>query len=284
MPRRTTSIIDSIAYIGFLTFRSTVRAAPMQLSVSILCFLFKRIKYRNHTITSNLTNSFPDQSEEELSQIKNKFYTHLANALIGQLRGEDIHRIRYKNVSALNSMIEQKGVVLLLASHYGCWETLGRQLSPLLDKDIVQYGVYKGIHNPHIDRAIQKSRTTDRITPLEMQQVYRSVLDAKKEGKKAVYYLIMDQYPSALQNLITINFLNQKTWFINGAEKMATKLNLTVYYLNLTIEHKESTAEIIPLNKKEETITIQYAHLLEKQIRNDPAYWLWSHRRWKNLR
>ena len=35
-------------------------------------------------------------------------------------------------------------------------------------------------------------------------------------------------------------------------------------------------------NIKEGEITKTYFNLLEKQIKNEPSQWLWSHRRWKH--
>ncbi|MEO5107580.1 acetyltransferase, partial [Bacteroides ovatus] len=32
---------------------------------------------------------------------------------------------------------------------------------------------------------------------------------------------------------------------------------------------------------KEGEITEMFAHRLEQTIRREPAYWLWSHKRWK---
>ena len=36
-----------------------------------------------------------------------------------------------------------------------------------------------------------------------------------------------------------------------------------------------------PKNTAEGEITEMFAHRLEQTIRREPAYWLWSHKRWK---
>ncbi len=36
-----------------------------------------------------------------------------------------------------------------------------------------------------------------------------------------------------------------------------------------------------PKETREGEITEMFAHKLEQTIRREPAYWLWSHKRWK---
>jgi KDO2-lipid IV(A) lauroyltransferase len=49
----------------------------------------------------------------------------------------------------------------------------------------------------------------------------------------------------------------------------------------------ELDAELItdqPANEPAGEITIRYVKYLEALIREQPEYWLWSHRRWKHKR
>lgn len=39
-----------------------------------------------------------------------------------------------------------------------------------------------------------------------------------------------------------------------------------------------------PKETREGEITEMFAHRLEQTIRKEPAYWLWSHKRWKMTR
>jgi KDO2-lipid IV(A) lauroyltransferase len=39
-----------------------------------------------------------------------------------------------------------------------------------------------------------------------------------------------------------------------------------------------------PKETREHEITQKHVEVLEKIIRAEPAYWLWSHRRWKHQR
>ena len=82
--------------------------------------------------------------------------------------------------------------------------------------------------------------------------------------------------------------LNQDTPFVLGPEKLAKKLDLAVVYLNINrikrgyYECEFSLITENPGNTKEYEITESFLKLLENQIRKEPAYWLWTHNRWKH--
>ena len=71
---------------------------------------------------------------------------------------------------------------------------------------------------------------------------------------------------------------------------MAKRLDLALTYLHIEkVKRGHYTAEFIPLaddpQKYEEfTLTDKYFHLLEEQIRDQPEYYLWSHKRWKHAK
>ena len=75
-----------------------------------------------------------------------------------------------------------------------------------------------------------------------------------------------------------------------GAERIARKLDLPVIFLDVqkvkrgyyTVEMKLMTAHAKQTAENE--ITESYARMTEKMILRNPAYWLWTHKRWKYKR
>ena len=75
--------------------------------------------------------------------------------------------------------------------------------------------------------------------------------------------------------------------FVRGAEFMATKYGMPVYFLgvervsptryNYTLETIYDGTEDV----SDFEITERYVAKLEEQIRRTPDMWLWTHRRWK---
>ena len=85
----------------------------------------------------------------------------------------------------------------------------------------------------------------------------------------------------------TSRFLNQDTAVIYGAEHLAKKYNFPVFYYSVKKEKRGYYSfEIFPItDKPQETeygfITQSHVSHLEKAIKQEPQYWLWSHKRWK---
>ncbi|RZL19684.1 MAG: lauroyl acyltransferase, partial [Pedobacter sp.] len=83
-------------------------------------------------------------------------------------------------------------------------------------------------------------------------------------------------------------FLNQPSSIQLGIEKIAVKTDRPVFYIKLKyLKRGYYTIDCVPLclNPKETAefeITELHTKFLEQIIREEPAYWLWSHRRWKH--
>ena len=101
--------------------------------------------------------------------------------------------------------------------------------------------------------------------------------------------LITDQWPSGYDKYWT-TFLGQETAFLNGAERIAKMMNFPVFYCELSKNRRgycEAEFKLMtetPKETREGEITEMFAHRLEQTIRKEPAYWLWSHKRWKMTR
>lgn len=75
-----------------------------------------------------------------------------------------------------------------------------------------------------------------------------------------------------------------------SAEMLAKKYNMAVIFLDiqkLKRGYYEARFELItnkPTDFTDYDITDIFVEKLEQQIKGDPAYYLWSHRRWKHRR
>lgn len=75
-----------------------------------------------------------------------------------------------------------------------------------------------------------------------------------------------------------------------GAEMLSKRYNMNLVYLNtkkIKRGYYEATLETISTNPKDAPnyqLTDHYIKLLEKQIYEEPEYYLWTHRRWKYRR
>lgn len=84
-----------------------------------------------------------------------------------------------------------------------------------------------------------------------------------------------------------MDFLNQQTPVLFGAEIMAHDLDYSVvFFATRKIKRGYYKMELSlvaekPSNTSWGQITESHTNKLEKEIIDQPAYWLWSHKRWK---
>ena len=85
-------------------------------------------------------------------------------------------------------------------------------------------------------------------------------------------------------------FLNQDTPVFTGVERIAKQTGFAVVYLDMEKIKRgyyKATVRLITDNPREEpenNITETYIRAMEKTILRNPAYWLWTHKRWKRTR
>ena len=85
-------------------------------------------------------------------------------------------------------------------------------------------------------------------------------------------------------------FLNHDTSFFIGTERIGKQIDAAIYYVRverIKRGYYRGTFELMSLHPKEYPdyeLTDMYARRLEEQIRREPAYWLWTHKRWKRTK
>jgi KDO2-lipid IV(A) lauroyltransferase len=124
--------------------------------------------------------------------------------------------------------------------------------------------------------------------PLEMQETLSKILS--KRGSANVFGLVADQTPLADADIYWSTWLNQETAFFTGTERIAGLTKYPVVFIGMKKLRRgyyeirfENLAEP-PYIKNDHTILDRYIVKTEKQIRERPGEWLWSHRRWKHRR
>ncbi|MEM7162854.1 MAG: lysophospholipid acyltransferase family protein, partial [Bacteroidota bacterium] len=111
----------------------------------------------------------------------------------------------------------------------------------------------------------------------------------KFPAKGSVIIFGNDQAPKKGTGIWT-TFLNQETAVPFGAEKLASKLNLPVVYCFIdkikrgfySMEYRLICDDPVDFNLGQ--ISVESTRELERDILQQPEYWLWSHRRWKRTR
>ena len=209
---------------------------------------------------------------------------------------EDLSKLIFiENPEVADDIYKRYGSAVVMMGHQGNWEFIGG-LSGAEDKGEDSFTnanyivAYKKLSNKVIDMLIRKIRR-DNLSQVnnggdvvESKSIFRYMV--KNRGVKNFYFFIADQSP-APDAKISTTFLHQPTKMFEGAEYLATKLNLPVLYMNFDRVNRGKYSirfHLIcedPSSCKVGDITRRYAKFLEEGIEANKCNWLWSHKRWK---
>ena len=148
-------------------------------------------------------------------------------------------------------------------------------------------GVGKPLSNPGFGKFITARRARYGTEIVDQTDVRQAMAYSDRWHIPVAYMMLSDQSPSNGKKSYWTEFLGQDTAFLFGAEHFARKYDMAVFFYDVKKTRRgryELTFKLIadhPNDIPEGDITKQYAHHLEDIIRQDPQYWLWSHRRWK---
>jgi KDO2-lipid IV(A) lauroyltransferase len=261
-------------------------------SDGIYFLLYRLLGYRKKVVFSNLRKSFPEKSEKELRIIAGKFYHHLGDVLVESLKAftmkeEDVvKRYEYENTAFLDELYRQGKSVICVGGHYNNWEWGGiASGTQLMHRPV---GFYKPLTNNSVDAYVQKTRVRGRSLLVSISNTY--AVFKQDYGEPAIFYMVADQSPSNARLAYWVQFMNQETAVLHGPEKYARLFNLPVVYVypeKIKRGHYKVKFFMIvedPSKTKTGEITRIYMNTLEKIIRENPEYYLWSHRRWKHKR
>ena len=262
------------------------------LSDFIYLIVYYLIGYRKNVVRENLKRSFPGKTDRELLATEKKFYHHLCDLLFESMKMATIskeemsRRMKILNYEPLLKHYDENKSVLLITSHYGNWEWTS-SFSMYLPADKPMYQVYKQQKNKLFDQLIYNLRIRFGSVNVEVSELFDVLSSLKQQGKMGMIGLISDQSPSRKGIKYQSQFLNQRTPVITGTEIIAKKYDFPVYFVQIRrVKRGYYTCNPVPicLHPQESgkfEITEKYIRLLEQEIMAEPAYWLWSHRRWK---
>jgi Kdo2-lipid IVA lauroyltransferase/acyltransferase len=245
--------------------------------------------YRKTVIETNLKNSFPEKSAAEIKKIRNQFYRHLADLFVEGIRNFGISakelksRVSLENPELMRQLLDKKRNILLVGGHYGNWEWVITSQALLFEQHAI--GLGKPLTNSYFDTKINALRGRFGMDIVHAKN-YKDFI-SKPYEKGFAMLTLSDQAPGDSLRSYWMNFLNQQTPVLYGAEQMAHEYDLSVVFFSLKKVkrgHYSMHLELIcesPKGFSYGAITEKHTRLLENQITEQPEFWLWSHKRWK---
>ena len=283
--------------ILYYLFIKPLSLLPLPVLHGVSTFLYFPVYYlfgiRKKVVYRNLNNSFPDKPAEEIEEIAKKFYRHFCDIIIESLKlfsiskEELVNRCKFVNPELLNDYYDKGQSILICAGHYNNWEMFAKSCNLQMKHQAV--GIYTPLNNAFFEKKFAESRGIHGVVLLPKREV-KDYFTATKDLIKAVIFGT-DQSPSGrTKRAYWTTFLNQETAVVFGTEKYAREYNYPVIYASVSKSKRgyyEISFETIienPADTEHGEITEKHTRILERQIIDQPEYYLWTHKRWKRKR
>ena len=261
------------------------------LSDALSFTAYHLLQYRKKVVLTNLHNAFPNKSENEITAIAKAYYRNMVDVFLETFKTLVLSkraitkRVTVHNTEPIIELHNQGKYVILLLGHFGNWEWGGFSYTYQLNYEVGT--LYHPLSNPFFDWITFKLRSKCGVELIAMQQSARNFLQKKHVVRTVAF--IADQSPTP-ETAYWTTFLNQDTGFFVGGEKLASKYNMAVFYADVVKPkrgHYQVHFKLITENPAADNThqtTEQFVQFLEQSITQNPALWLWSHRRWKHKR
>lgn len=255
--------------------------------------LFYGIGYRKNVVIENLTNAFPEQTDEQRQGVAKRFYRFLPDLVVEAIKMRTIskktviNRIELLNPEEVTRHFDNGKGVIGVTAHYGNWELGIHRLS--LMTDFPRLVIYKPLNNEDFNEVYNSLRCRFGATMVPMKQILRHIVRLKNSPHISMF--VADQTPTYQDSDYFMQFLNQETLVYTGTERIARLTKNPIVYCHIGRKAKRgyyfckfTTLVENPDDYAAHEITEIHNRFTEKMIQEEPAYWLWSHRRWKRKR
>ncbi len=259
--------------------------------------LYYIIRYRRGVVRKNLVTAFPEKGIGDIKAIERKFYHWFCDYFLEAVKLLSIsdkelrRRFTINNSEEVEQCFQEGQDVAAILGHYCNWEWLscvGMNLPPERETGLI----YHPLRNKAFDYLFRKLRSHEQNSHvIPKKDILRYVVTKKREGVRNICGYISDQGPKWTNIHLWLPFLNHEyTPVFTGGERIMRKMNNAVFYVEMsrpkrgyyTATYKLITRE--PNTLPPDDITRRFFCMLEETIRREPAYYLWSHNRWKRTK
>ena len=266
------------------------------LSDMFYFIVYYLVRYRRRVVRDNLVKSFPEKGVREIVEIEKKFYSSLCDWFVETIKyyrmseKEIRRRMVITGLEDAHRMVAQGRSCVCYMGHLFNWEYVTSLALYFDDEDLVIGDIYHPLENSYFDRLMKKMRDQYGAESITMANTLRRIVQISKEKKKFLIGFIADQVPTWESIHHWVDFLHRDTPVFTGTEKIARRTGAALFFVKmkrvkrgyytahfeLFAEDASKMAEFEPTNR--------YYELLEKEIKENPELWLWTHNRWKRTR
>ena len=254
----------------------------------ILYYIFS---YRKKVVRKNLELAFPEKSKKERRRIEKENFRNLTDIFLETFKSNNIkekdliERFSFKNPELLEKIYNNNQEVIVMCSHYCSWEWV------FVIQKITKFkinAIYKKLSNKYFDKWTKDRRSRYGANMISTKETYREVSRLSKLKSLNFYGFASDQSPKKSKAVYWGNFLNNWVPIHTGAEVIAKKYNMATVFMDVQKVKRgyyEASFSLItekPNSFKKFELTDKYIEFVEKQVRNKPEYYTWTHKRFKH--
>ncbi len=279
-------ITPLLIFISWLPFRVLYLISDL-----FYYLLYYVIKYRRKVVRKNLELSKVAKSTKDLIRIEKKFYRHLTDVFFEMFKFYSISpeemkkRFYIENPEIFYQLEKKNKSVMFMTSHYGGFEWF---LSINYHVPQLPFAVYTPLSNKSLDSLIKKFRLRHGSKLISRYKAGSYIKKQIKENKLFLYGMAADQSAQIRSITYWKEFLGVKVPVFTGSERIAKQHDIPVVF-GKVVKIKRGYYKVVvdlisefPNEYKNYQITDIYLKKLEKQIREIPEYYYWTHNRFKH--
>ena len=264
------------------------------ISDGFFLLIYYLVRYRRKVVWKNLSSSFPEKDEAELREISRQFYHWLCDYFVETVKLLSIsnerllRRIEFRGVEELEKCFDHGQDCAAILGHYCNWEWLSATgLAFRRHPEAVMGLIYHPLYNDAFDRLFIDIRKAHGGNCIPKQDILRHLITLRRDNRRSLFGYISDQAPRWHNIHLWLPFLNHDTPVFTGGERIMRKMDNAVFYVEMERPRRGQyicTFRMVSPHAAQEPddeVTRRFFQMLEETIHRAPAYYLWTHNRWK---
>ena len=290
--------MNHIFYYIIYWFAFAISLLPFRLlylfSDALYLLVYHVVKYRRNVVKKNLRTSFPEYDERQLLQIERHFYHWFCDYILETFKllsmsdKKLMRHLEFRGSEQMEQVFAEERSIALMMGHYCNWEWLSAiGLAFPHYPDAIMGLIYHPLYNAAFDKLFIAIRKAHGGVCIPKQDILRHLVSYKRQNCRTLMGYISDQAPRWHNIHLWLPFLNHDTPVFTGGERIMKKMDDAVFYIDVERPRRGQyicTFKLVSLHASQEPeneITRRFFLMLEETIRREPAYYLWTHNRWK---
>lgn len=248
---------------------------------------YRKVSYQN--LEFAFDNKLSENEKKEITKyaFKNLLFNFLHAMELRHMSKEELaKKITIQNIEAVQKVHAEGRAVIYVTTHYSSWELGGASIGAFIEPLIA---VYKKMKNQVYQDWLLKARGSFGNISMEKTNVVKPLVRNLKSGLACG--LLIDTNINPKEGVM-VEFMGKSIRQTSTPAYLARKFNAAIIPVTMRTDDEENYTlmifDEIPVEKTDDEAsdilkaTQLQADWLTGLITEEPKFWFWLHRRWKN--